>query len=379
MSVSELFQQLQQIQGFRIRCLIPDLPSANELLPWLEEIDRHAWYSNFGPLVQRYETALGELTGARGLGGEAVTLSSGTAALKLGIAALDLPPGSRILLPAYTFPATLLVVQELGHLPLLADVDATRWVLTPGIARQCQTKMPCDLVLPVAALGASLPVEEWDAFTRDTGVPVLIDAAAALGKQRVGRTTAVAYSLHATKPLGLGEGGVFASSDAARCERVRRLSNFGFERGLVVQGGSNAKLSEYAAAVGLAQLARHKQIVEQRAKLWAAYRATLGGIEGLRLQELAHEPAMLVASFAGGKAAAATSLAAAGIETRRWYLPPLHRHPAFAQVSILGPLPVTAGLEREALGLPFHNRLSTEDLAAVGETLRQMNHSRMRP
>lgn len=375
MSRSELFQHRQLLQSFRVRCLIPDLPEAPALLPLLREIDAHAWYSNFGPLVHRYEDKLGVLTGAQPLGGEAVTLSSGTAALVLGLRALDLPAGSRVLLPAFTFAATLLAVREAGLVPVLGDVDAESWTLTPELARALCTRHDIRLVLPVDSLGAALPVERWDDFVACTGVRVLIDAAAGLGVQRVGRRTPVAYSLHATKPLGIGEGGVFASADAALAERVRRSSNFGFVGGEITQPGLNAKMSEYAAAVGLVQIDRWPNLQNLREGLWQTYRKALAELPGVQMQKLAHAPAMLLLRHAAGAAAVQAVCAAAGIETRRWYLPPLHRHPAFSTVEVRGPegdmrLPVTEALESDALGLPLHTRLRPEDIEAVVTALR---------
>src|SRR5438128_2107220 len=97
---STLFDTPRRSNEYAIRLLVPDLPSARELLPYLERIDANRWYTNFGPLVLEYETRLAEMTGAH-----VVTLSSATAALELAITALRLPAGSRALVPAFTFPA----------------------------------------------------------------------------------------------------------------------------------------------------------------------------------------------------------------------------------------------------------------------------------
>lgn len=354
-----------------IRCLIPDLPALPDLLPYLECIERNRWYTNFGPLLLQYESRLAEITG-----GYCVTLASGTAALELALAALALPAGGRVLLPAFTFPATLLAVLRNGLQPVFADVEARSWTLTPAIARMALRWHPYTLVLPVACLGLPLPAAAWDAFTQETGVPVLMDAAAALGSQRIGETSHAAFSLHATKPLGIGEGGVFATPDAELAERVRCMANFGFSQGKVVcQGATNAKLSEYAAAVGLAQLARWPALRQRRCAVWAAYRAALAEVAHAAWQPFdAHTPPAVLSVALGLEAETmAGRLARAGVETRRWYAPPLHRHPAFSGIERAGPdedLPVTEHLYRYCLGLPFHAFLSHEDVAAVVENLK---------
>jgi dTDP-4-amino-4,6-dideoxygalactose transaminase len=318
------------------------------------------------------------MTGADVVGGDCVTLSSGTAALELGISALGLPQGSRVLLPAFTFPATLLAVRRCGLDAILCDVCSETWTLTPDIARQCLRYRDCRLVLPVAAFGCVLPVDAWDSFAAETGVPVLIDAAAALGAQRVGRSTNAAFSLHATKPLGIGEGGLFATSNAELAERVRRMSNFGFEHGLVTYaGGTNAKLSEYAAAVGLAQLDRWPELLRRRTAQWLKFHSALTAISGVQVQAGfgRYPPAAVSARLPADAPGVADSLAAAGIETRRWYFPPLHRHPLWASSDRVGPrggitLPVTEALAARNLGLPFHTALTDDDLGSIVNALR---------
>jgi dTDP-4-amino-4,6-dideoxygalactose transaminase len=165
-------------------------------------------------------------------------------ALELGLQALGVGRGMRVLLPALTFPATALAVMRCGAVPVFGDVCPRRWTLTPAIAVAALERELFDLVMPVATFGQSLPHGDWDQFVASTKVPVLADAAAALGVQAIGRLVHWTFSLHATKPMGIGEGGLFVSADAAVTERVRRLANFGFDAGIVrLEGGTNAKLS----------------------------------------------------------------------------------------------------------------------------------------
>ncbi|NWG73395.1 MAG: DegT/DnrJ/EryC1/StrS family aminotransferase [Rubrivivax sp.] len=359
-----------------IHVLVPDLPRAEELLPWLRRIDEQRWYTNRGPLVCEFERRLLPMIAADD-GTTCVTLSSGMSALELGWRALGIGIGHRVLMPSLTFPATAQAARRWGAEPVFADVCASSWTLTPGIAREAIARTPVDAVMPVACFGRPVPVDAWDRFAGDTGLPVFVDAAAALGSQRVGRRTHVAFSLHATKPLGVGEGGLFASPDATLTDRVRRLANFDFDHRLVRSAdATNAKLSEYAAAVGLAQLERWPALAARREQLFGCYRDLLGGVEGVALQEGgATPPATLCVRLRGDAAGAAAALEQAGIETRRWYLPPLHEHPPFRDAVRIGPagrseLPVTRDLASSLLGLPFHTLLSTDDVARVVTALR---------
>lgn len=357
-----------------IRCLVPDLPQAAELLPWLQRIDANRWYTNGGPLVREFEQRLGSFVDG-GREAACVTLSSGMSALELGLHALGIGAGKRVLLPALTFPATAQAVARCGAEPLLGDVCAETWTLTPAIARDALARAAVDAVMPVACFGLPLPAAQWDEFVRETGVPVLADAAAALGVQAVGSNVHWAFSLHATKPMGVGEGGLFVSPDHAMAETVRRLANFGFEHAVVHSSrGTNAKLNEYAAAIGLVQLQRWPRLLRRRRDVFDDYRSRLPALPGVRIQPLRTPPATLCVQLPADAAMVAAALARSGIETRRWYLPPLNEHPAFAAVKRIGPggtsrLPVTERLASTLLGLPFHSRLTGEDVATVVDAL----------
>jgi len=357
-----------------IRCLVPDLPLAAELLPWLERIDANRWYTNGGPLVREFEQRLGAFMEG-GSDACCVTLSSGMSALELGLLALGIGAGRRVLLPALTFPATALAVLRCGAEPVLCDVSAQNWTMTPAIAREALARERIDAVMPVASFGSPLPADAWDEFARDTGAPVLADAAAALGVQKLGRRVHWAFSLHATKPLGVGEGGLFVSADVGLAEKVRRLANFSFEHALVYSShGTNAKMSEYAAAVGLVQLERWPRLLQRRREVYDEYRRRLAALPLVRLQPLDTPPATLCVQLPADAATVAAALAQAQVETRRWYLPPLYQHPALRNLRCLGPqgsdrLPVTEQLATSLLGLPLHSRLTSDDVSTVVDAL----------
>lgn len=344
-----------------IRVYVPDLPAAEDLMPYWRRIEAARWYTNFGPLEQAFSAAAAELLDAQRPPGVATT-SSGTTALTLALQALGLPPGSRVLTPALTFPATAAAILAAGLEPLFADVDPDTWSLTPELARRWAAGVSA--VVPVATFGVALPTTGWDSFAAETGVPVVLDAAGALGRQRAPRRCVAVFSLHATKTVGVGEGGLVASHDAGLVERVRRLTNFGFEDGVAAVAAGNAKLSEWHAAVGLAQLARARSLWEAKHRLWNAYR---GALSGFTMQ--AEAPGNLVVRLPVSAERVAGQLAEEGIETRRWYQPDLTRHPAYERLPRAGELRATAALHDRLLGLPFHSRLTDEDVAIVAQAL----------
>jgi len=353
----------------RIALLEPSLPTAAELLPWLEQIDSARRYTNFGPLCRRLET---ELAASLATDCEVVAVSSGTLGIELALAAWRLPQGARVLLPALSFVATATALMRAGLVPVFADVDPDNWCLTPEIARAAAEQI--DAVLPVAVFGRALNPALWDAFTADTGLSVLIDAAGAYGNQLPGRRTAAVFSMHATKALAAGEGGFVACPDPDLARAIRTGSNFGFDYenprpGVVQHAGTNAKLSEYHAAVGLAALTAWPAQCAQRIDLAKTYATELRELgDKIILQDDGapwSRSVFVLRAPSGIDATTVTALTELGVESRRWYWPPLHRHPAFADCERIGDLARTEMLAAQLIGLPFHLHLDDDDVARV--------------
>ena len=362
----------------RIPLLVPDMPTADDLLPYLRRIDAARWYSNFGPLCRELEDALRSRFQVRNDAAVQLTsVSNCTLGLELALQALDLAPGGRVLVPALTFVATATAIARAGLVPVICDVDPDNWMLTPRIAAEALAACDAAAAMPVATFGCPQDGAAWDAFTRETGCPVVIDAAAAFGNQwHVGRTPAV-FSLHATKSFASGEGGIVVSRDAYFVERIRQLSNFGINLdrdapipvGSVDRPGTNAKLSEYHAAIGLANLGRWDSLSRARIRLFRRYREALEGLPALapRWQRAPDDMTRTLMCFRTGDAGLreAIELACADrqIDTRRWYLPPLHRHPGFVNLPRMKNLEVAEAIADDLIGLPFHSQL---DDAAIG-------------
>lgn len=314
-------------------------------------------YSNFGPLESEFRDGVARLLDPDRPPAVA-TASSGSSALTLALLALGLPPGGKVLVPALTFPATASSVIAAGLEPVLVDVDPHTWTMTAALAARHLSGVCA--VVPVATFGMALDAPAWDAFVEVTGLPVVFDAAAALVRQPMPDRCAAVFSLHATKPLGVGEGGLVASRDADLVARVRRLSNFGFDNDLVARPAGNSKLSEFHAAVGLAQLSRVGQV---RGRLAARHQDYLARLPAF-LRPVAEASAMVVAVPDSARRIA-DALAGEGIETRRWYQPDLTRHPAFDGCARAGALPVTTDLADRLIGLPFHAFLGSDDVDRV--------------
>jgi dTDP-4-amino-4,6-dideoxygalactose transaminase len=343
--------------GAVIKVLIPDMPTADELLPYLREIDASRVYVNQGPLVRRLEDQLSAL-----VKNPCAVVANGTVSMELALRAMNLPRGSEVLVPAVTYVASGQAIVNAGLAPVICDVDPQSWQLTPEIAGAALPHFPkARAVMPVAAFGLPVPIEPWEKFTYETNLPVLIDAAGAIYGQQSSTIPeiVVSYSLHATKAIGAGEGGAIATCDLTLLERIEQLATFG-------AGGTNAKMSEYHAAVALASMARVRP--DWRAPLIRAY------VENLPEHEFqfgSHPQQTLFPVLLSDAHTAATSLSRSGIETKQWYRPFLDERTEFFNFQKFGPQPVTPMLRQRMLGLPWHAFLTESDVARVCAVLQE--------
>jgi len=365
--------------------LIPDMPSADDLLPYLRQIDANRWYSNFGPLVKEFEAKFATaMAKAQGSVDEplCITTSSGHNALSIGMRLLGIQKGWRILLPAVNFPACPLAVENMGAVSVLADVDPTTFTLTPAIARAIVARTHVDAIIPVSLYGIPLPADEWDAFMAETGIPVLIDAAAAVEAQPYPKRGLVAHSLHATKPFGIGEGGLVVTHDPELAAKARQMTNFGTQNRITQMTGENAKMSEYHAAVALAQLTRWEAIKVRRRDVFATFKHELKSCEPWAVMPTCFDQAIIstfMVKVQGVHAGLlAEKLLAQGLPVHRTYLPPLYMHPHFSKLELANKegeivttqdeaaqhthMPGSAQMQETLIGLPFHAMMAPQEV-----------------
>jgi len=332
-----------------IKLLVPNVPTIDEAMQYLRRIDESRHYTNFGANVVELEQ---RLQGILAPDSHVVTVSSCTAGLELAYTMYKAMGMDSIYLSAFTFPATALAAHRAGLLVELRDPDPQTW--TDGT---------------VSAFGA--PV---------TGRPI-IDAAGAIGEQTCPPESIVVFSLHATKPLPAGEGGFIVTHDSGEAAEFRAMTNFGFlaaERinkyqlgfGVARGMGTNAKLSEYHAAIALAALDQWTATREAYLTLFDWYALYLPGDVVVQRRPRGVYPSLAVLLPEGVNArVAAVGMLVYGVETRRWYCPPLYRHPLFAADP--ANFPVSEMLNDRLLGLPWHLHLTKNDVMEVCKKLQQ--------
>lgn len=349
-----------------IPCCHPLLPPARALAPYLERIDAQRWYSNYGPLAREFDSRLAahfDVTDR-----QVVTVASGTLGLFVALQALGCRAG-RCVMPSCTFVATPHAARMAGLTPHFADVDPVTWALDPDLVRAMVARLderPA-AVIPVSPFGAPVDIEAWDRFRDETGIPVVVDAAAAFDSARVGRLPTV-ISLHATKAFGVGEGGLVLSRDAGLVEEIQKRSNFGYYQSRVAQvAATNAKLSEYHCAAGLAALDTWPQRRAALADAACRYVDALPApafrfLPGFGRQWISGTCS--VAIEAADLEGLQEHLGQSGIETRRWWGPGCHAEPAFAD-DPRETLPATERVIASVLCLPFYPDIRGQDIDLV--------------
>ncbi len=367
----------------RIPLNLPLLPSAKDLLPHLEEIDKNRYYTNFGPLndlfTQRLENWFAERTKKAF---HVITCSSATSGLELAIGSLKLPPGSKILIPAFTFIATATAVLRMGHVPIAGDCNPESWIMTPEIADAVLSQYKFDAIIPVAAFGVSYKSGEWSSWSKKSGVPVIIDAAGAFGSQMPEDGVLTVFSLHATKALCAGEGGLMVTDNEDLAGFLKKMTNFGIESSphQYYAPGSNAKLSEYHSAIGLISLEKFELQSNVRKRLLKDY---INKLDGAEKNQLIHQKGItevvaptifsVLAKNEEHRNAIEHALAANNIGSRRWYQPLISQSPNLPKIFTPIDIPNSINLKKRLIGLPFYLDLKPSDIDVVVQCISQTN------
>jgi dTDP-4-amino-4,6-dideoxygalactose transaminase len=359
----------------RIPVMRPQLPTADELLPYLRRIDEARYYTNFGPLLRELEARLADFYGVPP--SQLALAANGTVALSAALLAVGARPGKRCLIPSWTFVGTAAAAWAANLEPYFVDVDESTWMLNARTIASRSDLERVGAVIVVSAFGAPVDTAAWDAFTDDTGIPVIIDGAAsfdtvhAIERARPGRSP-IMVSLHATKAFGIGEGGFVVSTDGEAMLRFRQICNFGVWETPGQIMGYNGKLSEYHCAVGLAQLDCWPKRRKQLEHLTKLYADKFGKIAELRMLPTYGEGWVSCYCNVATETPAAPvvgGLRERGIDTRRWWQSGVHAQPAYRDFP-RDHLPVTRRLSERVFGLPFYYDMDDEQFARVISAVR---------
>jgi dTDP-4-amino-4,6-dideoxygalactose transaminase len=371
----------------------PDGPDAglglHKARPYLHEEDVAGLLEDFesilragiltmGPYVERFEEAFAATVGSR----HAVALSSGTAPMEIALRYWEVA-GGEVVMTTNTFMATAHAALLAGARPVLADIEPACWSSTLDQIRPLVGPRTRAIVV-VHVGGLIVPdIEAIAAFCAERGLPLLEDAAHAHGAVKEGRMagslgTAGSFSFFPTKVMTTGEGGMLTTDDPRLADYGRsfRCHGIGDDR-LLVRLGSNYRMPELSAALGLRQLRRLSATVAERGQLAAAYDRGLDrrGVPHARFptpdRGQLHAYYKYPVGVETDRQTLAAAMASRGVSVGSLYWPPCHLQPSSRQYlgTTEGDCPVAEDLLRRTVTLPLYNGLTVDQVTAVVERL----------
>jgi dTDP-4-amino-4,6-dideoxygalactose transaminase len=337
-------------------------------------------YLTEGPVTEEFENAVAEYVGVP----YALAVTSGMTGLELALRAMEVGPGDEVVVPDYTHPATASAVRLVGANLVLVDVDPETMLIDYEAAEAAITERTA-VILPVSQFGNPLDWDRLDAIRDDHAVPILEDAACALGAEyrgeKVGSQADITvFSFHPRKFITTGEGGVVATANEDWAEWMWSYKHFGKGKAASRPGsqferiGTNYKMSDILAAVGLSQMQRVEEMLARRIELAERYIDMLSDRPGFAFQRTTRHGQHSYQTFCGhveNRDEILNRLRPDGIEVQIGSYA-LHRHPAYeesAHCRHCGDLDGSTYAYEHCLALPLYHQMTEEEQRITVESL----------
>ena len=348
-----------------------------------EALDRR-WLTNAGPIVQEFERRLADFLGVK----HCIAICNATIALEIAIRALGLT--GEVIVPSFTFVATAHCLQWLGLKPVFCDIDPETHNLDPEQIERLITPQTSG-ILPVHLWGRPCAIETLTEIARRHKLALIFDAAHAFGCSHKGRMIGSfgdveVFSFHATKFFNSFEGGAATTNDDDLAEKMRLMRNFGFAGYDEVNSvGTNGKMAEVSAAMGLSSLARLDEFVATNKLNYELYRNSLAGVPAVEVIDYDEAErnnfqyiVLQIAIDHDGlnRDDLLAALWAENVIARRYFYPGCHRmEPYRSQRSYQ--LPVTEEMAQRLLLLPNGTAVGDSDIKRICQIVRLiMSHPR---
>jgi dTDP-4-amino-4,6-dideoxygalactose transaminase len=358
----------------------PNIGDRRRLLERIEDLLDRRWLTNSGPYVEEFEQQVSEMVGTR----HCIATCNGTLALEIAIMAAGLT--GEVIVPSFTFIATAHALQWRGITPIFCDIDPGTHNIDPHRIEQLVTLRTTG-VIGVHLWGRPCEAEALAEITRRHDLKLIFDAAHAFGcsyrGQMIGNFgNAEVFSFHATKVFNTFEGGAVVTNDDELATKARLMRNFGFaDYDNVTHLGTNGKMSEVAAAMGLTSLEDLEDFIAVNHRNYKQYERELADIPGIMLSsydesekrnyqyvvlDIDEEAAHL------GRDALQKVLWAENVLARRYFHPGCHRmEPYRSCFPYAGErLPNTERLSRRVLSLPTGTGITADQIAEICRIIR---------
>lgn len=356
----------------------PNIPDKEKLLEKISDILDRTWLTNDGPCVREFERRVAAVADVR----HCIATSSGTSALEIAAAALDLT--GEVIVPAMTFIATPHAFAWRGLTPVFADIDPVTCCISPSHVEELITPQTSAIV-GVHLWGQPCDTDALSEIARRYGLKLLFDSSHAFGcshqrKMIGGFGDAEVFSFHATKFVAAGEGGAVVTNSDTLASRLRGVRNFGFtdvdQVGMI---GTNAKLNEISAAFGISSLDEMDAVVEANRRTRDAYADRLDAIPGVRLRKFCqnekHNYQYVVAHIDEHITGVSRDrilqvLQAENVLARRYFYPGCHRSQPYGSIeSPCVMLQATDRVAADVLCLPGGRSISPAAIVLIGRLI----------
>ena len=346
------------------------------------------WLTNNGPLVLELEARLADYLGVR----HVVAMCNGTIALEVAVRALGLK--GEVILPSYTFISTAHILQWQEITPVFADIDPVTHNIDPRSVERMITSRTSGII-GVNLWGRAAPIEELAEIARLRHLSLMFDSAHAFGATYRGRSLgafgrAEVFSFHATKFFNCFEGGAVTTNEDELATTIRYMRNFGFMTyDKAVHIGTNGKMPEICAAMGLTNLDSLEVVVEANRANLAAYETALAGIDGVSVlpydpREKSNFQYVVVEvdpSFAATRDEVVMALHAEGILARKYFWPGCHNmqpyRDLYPDAGLL--LPNTKAVAERVIVLPTGTTLPPDAIEVIASVFRVLGVRGERP
>ena len=362
-------------------------------LEYVSECVRTGWVSSAGRFIEAFEERWAAYCERR----YGIAVSSGTAALQVAVACLDLNPGEEVIMPSFTIISCAQAVSYNNGIPVLVDSDSRTWCMDVD---QVEAKLTprTRAIMPVHIYGHPVDMDPIIKLAEKHSLEVIEDAAEAHGaKYLSARDTATpawrtcgsfgtlsCFSFYANKLVTTGEGGMVLTDDPRLAEKARSLRNLCFRpdrRFYHDELGFNFRLTNMQAALGLAQLERIEEIIARKRWMGQEYNRRLAGVKDLQLpveeswaQNVYWMYGVVLSEQTGMDASVfARRLKDRGVETRPFFLG-LHEQPVFnrKELFLQDRYPVAERVARQGLYLPSGLALTEEQIIGVCDAVREV-------
>lgn len=346
--------------------------SGNEA-KYVADAVQSGWISSLGAYVDRFEQGIKAVTGAK----HAIAVCNGSVALHLALHCLDVGPGDEVIVPTFTYIASVNAIALAGAKPVFVDVCADSWLIDPASAERAITDrtkaiMPVDLYSAVSDPAVT-------ALARERGLSIVQDCAEVFGTMVDGRHAGLdadvaTFSFFGNKTVTTGEGGAVITNDDALAVRLRKVKGQGqsaTRRYWHDEIGFNYRMTNIAAAIGVAQIERLDEILSRKRAIAAMYRDTLAN-SGVTFQHVPRTVASsewLVSALVPqgvDRDAVMQHMAAAGVDTRPVFYC-AHHMPMYATGQSL---PMAEDIASRGISLPSYPALTDEEVRTVAEALK---------